>query len=201
MQSMQPRTRATLSALLLFAIALTGWFMVDRAADYAGQPPRDTARNPGFQHAMRLQVATARAAADALGIQAASSAAAAAPFRADYQVQQLQIQADSLGLDRWAAQDTRRQGLLLTIRDNLAVYITALRQTDGSATAAAGAPATSLLPALDQVERALSNYAASLSQPAPPSRTLLFSVPAGLWLLFLLLLLEVAALAWLVLPA
>lgn len=201
MQSMQPKTRATLSALLLFAIALTGWLIVDRAASYATPAIRDTARNPGFQHAMRLQVATARAAADALGMQAASSPAAAASFRTDYRVQQLQIQADSLGLDRWAAQDTRRQGLLLAIRDNLAVFITALRQTDGSATAAAGAPATSLLPALDQVERALSNYAASLSEPAPPARNVLFAVPAALWLLFLLLLLEVAALAWLVLPA
>jgi hypothetical protein len=175
--------------------------MLDRAASYATPATRDTARNPGFQHAMRLQVATARAAADALGIQAASSPAAAASFRADYRVQQLQIQADSLGLDRWAARDTRRQGLLLAIRDDLAVYITALRQTDGSVTAAAGTPAIPLLPALDQVERALSNYAASLSEPAPPSRNVLFAVPAVLWLLFLLLLLEVAALAWIVLPA
>lgn len=175
--------------------------MLLRGGHYAAQPPRDTARNPGLLHAVRLQVATARAAADALGIAGAGSPAAAANFREDYQIQQRQIQADSLGLDRWAEHDARRQGLLLAIRDNLAVYDTAVRQTAGSSPTSAATPPVPLLPALNRAETALSNYAASLSEPPRPARTFLFSGPPELWILFVLLLIEIAALAWLVLPA
>ena len=198
---MQPRTRATLSALLLFALAITGGLLLHQGERYAAAPPRDTARNPGFQHAMRLQVAAARAAADAVGIAGAKTPDDAAPFRADYRIQRTQMQADSLGLDRWAERETHRQGLLLTIRDRLAALDIALRQTSGSAAPSAAKAAVPLLPALNQAETALSNYAASLGEPAPPAHTLLFSGPPALWLLFLLLLVEVGALAWLVLPA
>jgi hypothetical protein len=198
---MQPRTRATLSALLLFALAATGWMLVSQGERYAARPPRDTARNPGLQHAVRLQVAAARAAADALGIAGAPSPGAATVFREDYQIQQRQIQADALGLDRWAEHDTRRQGLLLTIRDSLAELQLALQQASGSAAPQSAASAVPLLPALNRAETALSNYAASLSEPPAPAQTFLFSGPPALWLLFLLLLAEIAALAWLVLPA
>jgi hypothetical protein len=56
-----------------------------------------------------------------------------------------------------------------------------------------------LLPALNRAERAFSNYAASLTEPAQLQTTrTLFASPVLLWWLLVLLLIESAALAWVV---
>ncbi len=161
---------------------------------------RDVALNPGYQHSQRLKIATARAAMDALAIAGTGSAAG---YQADYHLQKMQIQADSEGLERWAAHDPQRQGLLMEIRASLAGLRIALDQTTGSPMASSPLTANiALLPALNRAETALSNYAASLTEPMDLQQThYLFAGPVRLWWLLVLLLLELAALAWLVLPA
>lgn len=162
--------------------------------------PRDFSQEPstpngaldlGFQHSQRLQVAAARAAVDALGM----STDQAGSYNADYRLQRMQIQADSEGLDRWAAHDVSRQGLLLEIRASLAALRVALDQTAGKAAGSEGPTHIPLLPALNRAESALSNYSASLSQPEPlnPGMSGNFErvALAGFFLA------ELAALAWL----
>ncbi|MHB8302623.1 MAG: hypothetical protein ACYDC6_07290 [Acidobacteriaceae bacterium] len=193
------------SAILLFlAIAGTAWLMLHegiRGLSHASH--HDIALDPGYEHAERLQVATARAAVDALGI--AGSTDQRASYRADYRLQRMQIQADSEGLDRWAAHDMQRQGLLQEIRASLAALRVALDQVavqPGTTSAASGNSIhVPLLPALGRSQRALSNYAASLSEPDSAQRAhyifYIFSGPLLLWQLLVLLLVELAALAWL----
>jgi hypothetical protein len=125
----------------------------------------------------------------------------AAGYQSDYRLQRTQIQADSLGLERWAAHDTHRQGLLLEIRASVARLVTAMDQATGSEPTNAAAPQIPLLPALNRVQTALTDYSASLTEPmrqaAPGSRYLL-TVPVVLWWLLILVLVELAILAWLV---
>src|SRR6185437_5078662 len=93
------RTRRTIAALLLFALAITAWVWM-HAAQHAvgGATHHDVVFNPGYQHCQRLQVATARAAMDVLGTTGINSSNI---YQADYHIQRMQIQADSEGLDRW----------------------------------------------------------------------------------------------------
>lgn len=189
--------RPTVAALLFLAIAATAWWSMHEALrEIGGASHRDVVFNPGYQHAQRLEVATARAAMDAIGMAGTDQAAS---YRADYRLQRMQIQADSAGLERWAVQDARHQGLLREIRGSLAAFQIALDQTSGSATSGAGAERIPLLPALNRVHSALSNYSASLMEPRNVrTRHHLFAGPVLLWWLLILLLIEVAALAWLV---
>lgn len=182
--------RHTLSVLLFLALAATGLLML-----HEGMPgpssSENAALNLGYQHSQRLQVAAARAAVDALGMSTSQDAS----YQSDYRLQRMQIQADSEGLDRWAAHDIQRQGLLLEIRASLAALRTALEQTTGANVPSPGTAHIPLLPALVRSENALSNYSASLAQPEPRTG----NAPAnpersGLMLLFLV---ELAALAWL----
>lgn len=154
----------------------------------------NAALDPGYQHSQRLQVAVARAAADALGM----STDATGAYRADYRLQQTQIQADSEGLDRWAAHDAHRQGLLLEIRASLAGLRLALDQATGTPTAAAIPVHVPLLPALTRAETALSNYGASVLHSPPGQGT--HAAPGIhllVWVLRMLFIAELAALAWL----
>jgi hypothetical protein len=198
------RSRWIASLLLLFSIALTGWWMLHLAlTDATKATRRDAALNPGYQHSQRMEVACARAAMDVLGMTGAGNTAEADAYRADYRMQRMQIQADSLGLERWAAHDVRHQGLLLEIRGSLAGLLLALDQRTGTDAATASVPAVPLLPALTRAEKALSNYSASLTEPdnRTPAAGTLSSSPVLLWWLLILLLAETAGLAILLLTA
>lgn len=198
--------RRIFTVFLFLLIAITAWLMMHQALQVApGSTHRDIVFNPGYQHCQRLKVATARAAVDVLGmtaIPAADTDPSAGGYRADYRLQRMQIQADAEGLDRWAAGDTFRQGLLLEIRTSLANFRIALDQRSGDATSPAEGPRIPLLVALNRVQSALSNYSASLTEPANlRTPRLLFAGPVLLWWLLILLLVELAALAWVVFSA
>lgn len=152
-----------------------------------------TSSNPGYEHSQRLSIACARAAMDVLGMTGSDHAA---DYRADYFRQRTQIQADSMGLEQWARRDAHRQGLLLEIRSSLAALMIALDQTSGTGTASASPVPVPLLPALDRVQYALSNYSASLTEPRNIStKSSLLSGPVLLRELLVLLLVELAVLA------
>jgi hypothetical protein len=179
--------RLLLLGIALLALTGTVAEMIVHAAlqqNTNGQPIND----PGYQHAQRLQVSTARAAMDALGMAGTDPA----PYRFDYRVQRMQMQADTEGLDRWAAHDPRHQGLLKEIRASLADLRLALDQTAG-ASAAPGTPRVPLLTAMNRTQRALSNYAANLTAPAS-SAPGFFSSPGQT---LLLILVEIILVVWL----
>ncbi len=201
-----PTARRALTVSLFLLVAVTAWLMTRQALRTSSTSTRhDVIFNPGYQHCERLRVATARAAMDVLGMTGTPTAEtnpSAPSYQSDYHLQRTQIQADAEGLDRWAAGDTFRQGLLLEIRTSLANFRIALDQTSGAATPPAGAPRIPLLIALNRVQSALSNYSASLTEPANlRTPRLLFAGPVLLWWLLILLLVEVAALAWVVFSA
>ncbi|MGC1871288.1 MAG: hypothetical protein WA700_10045 [Acidobacteriaceae bacterium] len=199
------KTRRTLAVVLFLAIAATAWMMLHEAQHSAnGAAHQDLIFNPGYQHAERLKVAAARAAMDALGMAGADKqdSTAIEQYQTDYRLQRTQIQADSEGLDRWAAKDRRRQGLLLEIRASLVDLNAALDQATGSPASKSGLGKVPLLPALNRSERAISNYAASLSEPTQPDTAhYLLAAPVLLWWLLVLLLVEAAILTWLVVSA
>lgn len=190
------KTRQSFAILLFLAIAVTGWFMLNEGAYQASQDPAtaNAALDLGYQHSQRLQIAAARATADALGMKTGE----AASYKADYRLQQMQIQADSEGLDRWAAHDARHQGLLQAIRASLAALRVALDQTAGTTASAASPIHIPLLPALSRAESDLSNYSASVLQ-AQPTRGSQILPKENLrrWPLGMLFLVELACLAWL----
>lgn len=156
----------------------------------------DVVFNPGYQHSERLKVAAARAAMDVLGMQGSSQTTG---YQADYHLQRMQIQADSEGLERWAPNDLHHQGLLMEIRASLADLTLALDQATGSAANLPGRAQIPLQVALNRAESALSNYSASLTEPTQLQTThYLFTPPVLLWWLMVLLLVELAFLAWLV---
>lgn len=185
--------RRKFAIMLFLATAVTGWLILQGSGhnDTQSRSVPTAAVDLGFQHSQRLQIAAARAAADVLGM----STAQAAGYQADYHLQRMQIQADSEGLDRWAAHDIKRQGLLQEIRASLAALRIALDQTAGTTTTSMPPLQIPLLPALNRAETALSNYSASLSQPDlrdnPAHKNLQHITLAGLFLA------ELAALAWL----
>ncbi len=187
--------RHTLAILLFVALGATGWFMLwEGTHQRSSRPATDNAAlNLGFQHSERLQVAAARAAADALGMKAGDPGR----YGQDYRMQMMQIQADSEGLDRWAAHDVSRQGLLLEIRASLAGLRIALDQKTGSPTTAASPVHVPLLPALSRAESALSNYSASVLQGQPTQRRDTPASEKRPWLVMTLFLVELAGLAWL----
>ncbi|HVC89493.1 MAG TPA: hypothetical protein VND66_02615 [Acidobacteriaceae bacterium] len=199
------RTRRAVAAVLLLAIAATAWLMMQEAVrSVVAASHNDVAFNPGYQHSQRLKVAAARAAMDVLGTTGAGKdgAAAAASYEADYRLQRTQIQADSEGLERWAAHDSHRQGLLLEIRASVAELKVALDQAAGSAASSAGQVQVPLMPALNRAESAFSNYAASLSEPMQIQTThYMFAAPVLVWWLLILVWIELAALAWLMFSA
>lgn len=198
------KTRRVMAVLLFLAIAATAWMMLHEAQYSAnGASQHDLVFNPGYQHSQRLKVAAARAAMDVLGMAGADKQdpSATVNYQADYRLQKMQIQADSEGLERWGAHDSRRHGLLLEIQASLADLNAALDQATGS-TASIGSPGkVPLLPALNRAERAFSNYAASLTEPAQLQRTRYLFAPPVLWWLLILLLIEAAALVWVVFSA
>lgn len=166
-----------------------------------GASHHDLNFNPGYQHSQRLKVAAARAAMDVLGMANPdkNEPNAAAAYQADYRLQRMQMQADSIGLERWGAHDSRRHGLLLEIRASLVDLNAALDQAAGSSASTGELANVPLLPALNRAESAFSNYAASLTEPTQLQTTqYIFASPVLLWWLLILLLAELAALAWLV---
>jgi hypothetical protein len=196
------KTRRTLAVVLFLATAATAWMMLHEAQhSVSGASHQDLIFNPGYQHAQRLKVAAARAAMDVLGMAGADKQdpAATEQYQTDYRLQRMQIQADSEGLDRWAAKDRRRQGLLLEIRASLVELKTALDQAAGTGSNDTSLGKVPLLPALNRAESAFSNYAASLTEPTQPDTThYLFAGPVLLWWLLILLLVETAILTWIV---
>lgn len=194
------KNRRAAAVLLFLAIAATAWMMLHEAQYPANEASQyDLTFNPGYQHSERLKVAAARAAMDVLGMAGADKQDpnAAANYQADYRLQRMQIQADSEGLARWGEHDARRHGLLLEIQASLVDLNAALDQATDS-------PAMGkipLLPALNRAERAFSNYAASLTEPAQLQTHSLLSAPVALWWLLILLLIELAALAGIVFSA
>lgn len=199
------KTRRTLAVVLFLAIAATAWMMLHEAQHSAnGASHQDLIFDPGYQHAERLKVAAARAAMDVLGMAGADkqNPSAIEQYQTDYRLQRTQIQADSEGLDRWAAKDRRRQGLLLEIRASLVDLNAALDQATGSSATESSLGKVPLLPALNRAERAFSNYAASLTEPTQPDTThYLLAAPVLLWWLLVLLLIESAILTWVVFSA
>ena len=199
------KTRRTLAVVLFLATASTAWMMLHEAQhSVSGASHQDLIFNPGYQHAQRLKVAAARAAMDVLGMAGSDKQdpAAIEQYQTDYRLQRMQIQADSEGLDRWAAKDRRRQGLLLEIRASLVELKTALDQVAGTGSNDASLGKVPLLPALNRAESALSNYAASLTEPTQPHTThYLLAGPVLLWWLLILLLVETATLTWIVVSA
>ncbi|HET9088110.1 MAG TPA: hypothetical protein VFN53_11355 [Acidobacteriaceae bacterium] len=185
----------TFAVLLFLALGATGWFMLyEGNGQLSSRPSTDNgALNLGFQHSLRLQIAAARAAADALGMKAGDPAR----YGQDYRMQLMQIQADSEGLDRWAAHDASRQGLLLEIRASLAGLRIALDQKTGSSANPASAVPIPLLPALSRAETALSNYSASVLQGQPTQRRDTPASEKRPWLVMTVFLVELVALAWL----
>jgi hypothetical protein len=196
------KIRRVVAVLLFLAIAATAWTMLHEAQHSANSASQhDLALNPGYQHSERLKVAAARAAMDVLGMAGADkqNPSAAADYQTDYRLQRMQIQADSEGLERWGAHDSRRHGLLLEIQASLVDLNAALDQATGSTASMGSLGKVPLLPALNRAERAFSNYAASLTEPAQLQTTrTLFASPVLLWWLLVLLLIESAALAWVV---
>jgi hypothetical protein len=199
------KTRRTVAVLLFLAIAATAWLLLHQAMHSVnGASHHDVVFNPGYQHSQRLKVAAARAAMDVLGM---ASPDQAAGYQADYRLQRMQIRADAMGLERWAPNDGRHQGLLLEIRTSVAELNLALDQAQDQATSTAAKSAGAqgqipLLTALNRAESAFSNYAASLTEPANLQTTpYLFASPVVLWWLLVLLLIELAILAWLVFSA
>jgi hypothetical protein len=193
------KTRRAIAALLLLAVAATGWLMMHEALhSVSGASHQDVVFNPGYQHSQRLKLAAARATMDGLGM---ANPDQAASYKNDFHLQRMQIQADSEGLERWAPNDSRHQGLLLEIRASLAGLTVALDQAAGSTVSNTGQPSVPLLPALNRAESALSNYSASLTEPTNLQTThYLFSGPVLLWWLLILLWAELAILAWLIFP-
>ena len=191
--------------VLFLAIAATAWMMLHEAQhSVSGATRQDLIFNPGYQHTERLKVAAARAAMDVLGMAGADKQDpdAIEQYRTDYRLQRTQIQADSEGLDRWAANDRRRQGLLLEIRASLVDLNAALDQAAGSSAGDTSLGKVPLLQALNRAERAFSNYSGSLTEPTQPDTThYLFAAPVLLWWLLVLLLVEAAILTWLVVSA
>lgn len=202
-------TRRLVLAFLFLAVAVTAWWIMHEGVRAFSAPHSNPTLDTGYQHAQRLQVAAARAALDAVALTGTDHPES---YRADYRLQRMQIQADSEGLDRWAAHDVAHQGLLQEIRASLAGLLVALDQTAGlvAGVHAQGIPPASagstpnsvhipLLPVLNRTEAALSNYAASLSAPDQlHGSSLLSSGPVFLWILLVLLLAELGTLAWLV---
>ncbi len=165
----------------------------------SGASQHDLVFNPGYQHSQRLKVAAARAAMDVLGMAGADKQepSAQADYQADYRLQRMQLQADSEGLERWGANDSRRHGLLLEIQASLVDLNAALDQATGSTASMGSLGKVPLLPALNRAERAFSNYAASLTEPTQLQTTrTLFASPVLLWWLLVLLLIESAVLGW-----
>ncbi len=197
------RTRRAVAALLLLATAATAWLMMQEALrSVVAASHDDVVFNPGYQHSQRLKVAAARAAMDVLGMTGGGKEDAAAGYQADYRLQRTQIQADSEGLERWAAHDSHRQGLLLEIRASEAELKMALDQAAGSAASSAGQAQVPLMAALNRAESAFSNYAASLTEPTQALTThYMFAAPVLVWWLLILLWIELAALAWLMFTA
>lgn len=135
---------------------------------------------------------------DVLGMAGQDDAAA---YRSDYRLQRMQIQADSLGLERWAAHDPRRQGLLLEIRASLAEFVTSMDDATSSGASDSMTQKIPLLQALTRAQTALSDYSASLTEPtrqAAQGQRYLFTLPIALWWLLILILVELVILAWLV---
>lgn len=195
--------RRTFAILLFFAIAATGWLMMHQALrGVSSAAHHDVAFNPAYQHCQRLEAATSRAAMDVMGMDGTEQPDS---YRSDYRLQRMQIQADSEGLERWAVHDQQRLGLLLEVHASLEALRIALDQASGStmpftqSTQSFTPVRIPLLPAVNRAQSALSNYAASLTQPANLQRShYLFTGPVLLWWLLVLLLLELAVLAWLV---
>ncbi|MGH9615158.1 MAG: hypothetical protein ACRD28_00345 [Acidobacteriaceae bacterium] len=197
--------RRVIAVLLFLAIAGTAWLLWHQALREVGSDSRhNLTLNPGYQHSQRLKVAAARAAMDVLGMAGTEKqdAGSISGYQADYRLQKMQIQADSEGLERWCAQDGRRRGLLLEIRASLSVLNAALDQATGAPADASGLGKVPLLPALNRTERALSNYAASLTEPTRLQGTQNpVASPVELWWLLVLLLVELAVLAGVVFTA
>jgi hypothetical protein len=197
------KTRRTLVVLLFLAIAATACMMLHEAQhSVSGASHHDLIFDPGYQHAQRLKVASARAAMDVLGMSGADKLdpEAVAQYQSDYRLQRIQIQADSEGLERWGAKDRRRQGLLLEIRASLVEFKTALDQAAGSPSDNNGLGKVPLLPALNRAESAFSNYAGSLTEPSQPQTMhYLLASPVLLWWLLILILIEAAILTWIAL--
>lgn len=196
------------AVLLFLAIAATAWLLVHQAIhSVSGESRRGVISNPGYQHTQRLKVASARAAMDVLGM---ANPDQASGYRADYRLQRMQIRADAMGLERWAPNDTHRQGLLKEIRASVAELNLALDQAQNRVQTRVVSPITSpiqqgaipLPMALNRAENAFSNYAASLTEPENLQSTpYLFASSMKLWWLLVLLLIELAVLAWVVFSA
>jgi hypothetical protein len=194
------KIRRVIAVLLFLAIAATAWTMLHEAQHSANSASQQNlAFNPGYQHSERLKVAAARAAMDVLGMAGADKQdpGAAADYRTDYRLQRMQIQADSEGLERWGAHDSRRHGLLLEIEASLVDLNAALDEATAPPASVGGLGKVPLLPALNRAERAFSNYAASLTEPPQlQTKPTLFASPVLLWRLLVLLLMESTALVW-----
>ncbi|MGC9292814.1 MAG: hypothetical protein ACP5EP_08830 [Acidobacteriaceae bacterium] len=170
---MQRRTRFALFGLALFLLAAIVAVSVQRTVEQQRLWRTELLeRNPLYLRSERLQVAAAQASMDALAMAITQSGAqSGALYQQDYRLQRMQMQANWLGMERLAANDPHRQGLLMEIRASLADLSLALDQTAAATTAPSPSDQARLMAALQRTQHALANYSGSLAQGAARDTT------------------------------
>lgn len=172
---MARRIRLALFGLLLILLAATVFFSVQKTQQQ--EHIWKTAlleRSPAYLHSERMQIAAAQAAMDALGMASTQSRDV---YQADYQTQRSAFQANWMGLERLAADDPMRQGLLKEVRSSRAVFLIVLDQMAVSTLPPSATEQSNLKASLDRVESAMANYSASLAQSAEQTA----AQPVTLW--------------------
>jgi hypothetical protein len=191
---MQRRTRFALLGMALFLMAAIVAVSLQRTVEQQRLWRTELLeRSPLYLQSERIQVAAAQASMDALAMATMQSSTL---YQQDYRQQRMQMQANWLGMERLAANDPHRQGLLMEIRASLAGLQQALDQTAAATLPPSPNDQARLMAALQRAQRALANYSGSLAQgaeknTAPQDGSTWYR---GVWASLLLLLLACAAL-------
>jgi hypothetical protein len=191
---MQRRTRFALLGMALFLMAAIVAVSLQRTVEQQRLWRAELLeRSPLYLQSERIQVAAAQASMDALAMATMQSSTL---YQQDYRQQRMQMQANWLGMERLAANDPHRQGLLMEIRASLAGLQQALDQTSAATLPPSPNDQARLMAALQRAQRALANYSGSLAQgaeknTAPQDGSTWYR---GVWASLLLLLLACAAL-------
>lgn len=165
---MQRRNRFALFGLALFLLAAVVAVSVQRTAEQQRLWRTELLeRNPLYLQSERIQVAAALASMDALAMATMQSGTQASTlYQKDYRLQRMQMQANWLGMERLAASDPHRQGLLMEIRASLADLSLVLDQTAAATLPPSPNDQAHLMAALQRTQRALANYSGTLAQGA-----------------------------------
>ncbi|HEX4021389.1 MAG TPA: PAS domain S-box protein [Acidobacteriaceae bacterium] len=190
---MRRHTRLLLFGLILLGLAIAVAVSVRRTAQQERIWKTELlTRNPAYLHSERMQVAAAQAAMDALAMATTQSSTL---YQLDYRQQRMQLQANWMGLEQLAAQDSHRQALLLEIRASLAALLADLDRTTTSITPPTAQDQSRLLADLHRAQNAMADYSGSLAQGTEKSiMQPLAPWFDSVWLSLILLLLAGAAL-------